>query len=140
MFNLGGLEALFVAMLFLWLLPVVPLVFYLLDARRALRACAPERRRMEPDLVWMQLVPLFGLVWQFFVVLAVSGSLGAELRHRGIAAEPDPGQPYGLAMCALSACGVIPFVGLVTLPASLVCMVLYWVRVRGAKNLLVVGV
>lgn len=139
MFGVGPIEILILALLFLWLLPLVPLVFFLLTVRGALLACATESRRMEPDLVWLQLIPFFGLVWQFFVVTAVADSLEAEYRRRGLPAGPDPGRSLGLAMCVLSVCGIVPFVGVLTLPASLVCLVLYWMRIAAAKNHLVAG-
>jgi hypothetical protein len=137
MCGLGLLEILILAFLFLWLLPLVPLVFYLLTLHRTLAACAAENRRMEPGLVWLQVIPVFGLVWQFFVVLAVSGSLDAEFRRRGIPSEPNPGQSLGLAMCVLSACGIVPFLGLLAVMAGCVCWILYWVRIAGLKQKLV---
>jgi hypothetical protein len=137
MYGLGLLEILILAFILLWLLPLVPLVFYLLTLHRTLAACAPENRRMEPGLVWLQIIPVFGAVWQFFVVLAVSGSLDAEFRRRGIPAEPNPGQSLGLPMCILSVCAIIPVLGLLAVLAGAVCWILYWVRITGFKNQLV---
>ncbi len=114
-----------------WLALLLPLVFYLLTLQRALAGCALENRRMTPGLVWLQLVPLFGLVWQFFVVLAVSGSLDAEFRKRGVAEEREPGRSLGLAMCILSVCGVIPFLGVLALLAGFACWIAYWIRIAG---------
>jgi hypothetical protein len=114
-----------------WLVLLLPLIFYLIALQRALASCAVENRRMQPGLVWLQLVPLVGLVWQFFVVLAVSDSLHAEFQKRGVVEEPDPGRSLGLAMCILFACGVVPFLGVLTVLAGFVCWVLYWVRIAG---------
>src|SRR5689334_14549782 len=30
-------------------------------------AIPPEHRRIEPGMVWLLLIPLFGLIWNFFV-------------------------------------------------------------------------
>jgi hypothetical protein len=51
---------------------------------RAAASIPPEHRRMEPGLVWMLLIPLFNLVWAFFVVSRVSGGLASALQSRGI--------------------------------------------------------
>lgn len=137
MCGLGMLELLILALFLLWLLPLVPLVFYLLTMHRTLAACAPANRRMEPALVWLQLIPVFNLVWQFFVVLAVSGSLRREFAQRALVTEPDAGQSLGLAMCILSVCGLIPFLGILAALGSLVCWILYWLKIAGFKNRLV---
>jgi len=126
---LGGMLGM--TLVVLWLVLLLPLIFYLLTLQRALAACAVENRRMQPGLVWLQLVPLFGMVWQFFVVLAVSGSLHAEFQRRGIVEEPNPGQSIGLAMCILSVCGIIPFLGVLAALAGIVCWILYWIKIAG---------
>jgi hypothetical protein len=137
MCGLGLLELLVLSFALLWLLPLVPLVFYLLTLHRALSACAPANRRMEPALVWLQLIPGVHLVWQFFVVLAVSGSLRREFAQRAVPADPDAGQSLGLATCILSVCSLIPFLGILAALGSLVCWILYWVRIAGYRNQLV---
>ncbi|HVP14945.1 MAG TPA: hypothetical protein VMS88_05340, partial [Terriglobales bacterium] len=103
-----GFSLLFTILSIAWLVLLLPLILYLLTLQRALVACAVENRRMQPGLVWLQVIPIFGLVWQFFVVSAISGSLGAEFKKRGIVEEPEPGKSLGLAMCILSLCGIIP--------------------------------
>jgi len=126
-----GFGVLWMSLMIAWMVLLLPLIFYLLTLQRALSACAMENRRMQPGLVWLQLVPLFGLVWQFFVVLGVSGSLHAEFQKRGIVEEPNPGQSLGLAMCILQVCGIIPFLGILAVLAGVVCWILYWIKIVG---------
>lgn len=113
-------------------------IFFLLTMQKALNRCSPENRTLEPGMVWLALIPLFGMVWSFFIVLRTSESLGAELRHRSIPGmESSPGRGVGLASCILSAwvslVGWIPYLGLFlsSLPAlaGAVCWVVYWVKV-----------
>jgi hypothetical protein len=85
------------------------MVFYLLTLQKALSRCSPENRAMAPGMVWLQLIPLFGLVWQFFNVINIAKSLGAEFQKRGMAEDPQPGKTLGLIMCILCCCSVIPF-------------------------------
>jgi hypothetical protein len=124
---------------------LVAFVFYLLTLQRALSRCAPEHRAMEPGLVWLLLIPCFGFIWNFFVVLNISKSLAAEFQTRNVAVEPQPGRNIGLIMCILGCAiifftmvSMIPLIGLlfslVNLPlclARLVFWILYWVKIAG---------
>jgi len=101
---------------------LVPMIFYLLTLQKALNRCSPESRAMQPGMVWLMLIPLFNVVWQFFVVINLAKSLGAELQKRGIAEDPNPGQTLGLVMCVANlVCG----------PVGLICWIIYWVKIAG---------
>ena len=101
---------------------LVPTIFYLLTLQKALNRCSPECRAMNPGMVWLMLIPLFNVVWQFFVVINMAKSLGAEFQKRGISEDPNPGQTLGLVMCVGNLiCG----------PVGLVCWILYWVKIAG---------
>ena len=110
---------------------LVPLIFFLLTLQKALNRCSPENRAMAPAMVWLMLIPLFNLVWQFFVVLNVAKSLGAEFQKRGIVDEPEPGKKLGLIACILGCCGIIPLLGVLCSLAALVCYIIYWVKIAG---------
>lgn len=111
---------------------LLPFIFYLISMQKALSRVAPDRRTMTPGLVWLMLIPLFGLVWQFFVVVNVCKSLKKEFEARGIAASGDSyGWPIGLTMCILFCCGIIPFLGILASLAGLVLWIIWWVKVAG---------
>jgi hypothetical protein len=112
-------------------------VFYLLTLYRAMNRCSPESRAMDPTLVWLSFIPCFSLVWQFFVVINVSKSLGAEFKKRGIVAEEEPGKALGLATCILSVLCAIPYVNCLMGPAAIVCWIIYWVKIAEYSNKLV---
>ena|ERR1035438_8532704 len=60
-------------------------VFYLLTLYRALNRCSPESRAMDPTLVWLNFIPCFSLVWQFFrgdQCSQIAGCRIQEARHR----------------------------------------------------------
>ena len=113
---------------------LIPTIFYLLTLQKALNRCSPENRAMQPGMVWLMLIPLFNLIWHFLVVINLAKSLGAELQKRGIAEEPEPGKTIGLAMCILGACGLIPLLGGLCSLGSLVCWIVYWVKIAGFSN------
>lgn len=117
--GLGALVIVFIATAVL----LVPMIFYLLTLQKALNRCSPESRAMQPGMVWLMLIPLFNVVWQFFVVINMAKSLGAEFQKRGIAEDPNPGQTLGLVMCVGNlVCA--PVVGLI-------CWIIYWVKIAG---------
>ena len=60
---------------------LVPAIFYLLTLQKALNRCSPESRAMQPGMVWLLLIPLFNLVWQFFVVINIAKSLVPSFRN-----------------------------------------------------------
>ena len=118
------------AVLIIFAIMIVPTIFYLLTLQKALNRCSPENRAMNPPMVWLMLIPLFNLVWQFIVVLNLAKSLGAEFQKRGIPEDPNPGQTLGLVMCVSSLlCG----------PVYLIVWIVYWVKVAGYSAKLATG-
>jgi hypothetical protein len=113
---------------------LIPAIFYLLTLQKALNRCSPESRAMQPGMVWLMLIPLFNLVWHFFVVLNIAKSLEAEFRKRGIASEPNPGKTIGLVMCILACCGIIPILGILCSLGGLVCWIIYWIKIAGFSS------
>ena len=110
---------------------IVAHVFYLLTLQKALNRCSPELRTMQPGMVWLMFIPLFNLVWHFFIVLNVAKSLGSEFRKRGIPEDPASSKALGLATCILQCCGIIPCIGGIFALGGLVCWIIYWVQIAG---------
>jgi hypothetical protein len=118
---------------------VVPMIFYLLTLQKALERCAPPNRAMTPGLVWLSLIPLFNLIWNFFIVLALAKSLGNEFRSRGMQAEAEPGQSIGLAYAILFCCAIVPFLGILAAFAGIVMWIVYWVKIADYSRRLALG-
>ena len=108
-------------------------IMYLLTLARAAGRCDPRNRRLSPGQVWLCLIPLFGLVWQFFVVFRLAAALRREFSARGGApgAEEDYGRRLGLAACILLPASGVPLAGVVCGIAGLACWILYWVKIAG---------
>lgn len=128
----SGIELLGGGLVFVGLL--LAAIFYLLTLQRALERCSPESRAMQPGMVWLMLIPLFNLVWQFFVVSRIARSLEAELRKRSMQVVPQPGKGVGLAMCILSIGGIIPLLGALLGLAAFVCWIIYWVKIADVSR------
>ena len=64
---------------FACLLCIVPFILFLLHQQNTLKNVQAHNRTMAPGQVWLQLIPLFGMVWQFIVVTRISESIKREL-------------------------------------------------------------
>jgi hypothetical protein len=47
---------------------LVALILFLIAQQNTLEAIQPQNRKMQPGEMWLQLIPLFNLIWQFIVV------------------------------------------------------------------------
>ncbi len=103
---------------FSFIAPCVALVFFLITLQRALERCSPENRAMAPGLVWLELIPVLGFIWQIFVAIAVGRSLGSEYRARKIPGPARPGQSLGIASGALNLAGTVLFIVVLILAAT----------------------
>ena len=114
------------------LIMLIPTIFYIITLQKTLNRCAPENRAMPPENVWLLLIPVFSMVWQFIVVGNIAKSLAAEFRQREIQTEEiEPGKSIGLAYCILNVCSIIPILGILSALAGLVCWIMYWVKIDG---------
>jgi hypothetical protein len=115
---------------------LIPGILFLLTLQNALKKCDASVRQMEPAMVWLLLIPLFSLVWNFFVVTGIGKSLGAEFRRRGIAQEPYPAQSVGMALAICQCCCIIPIVNILAGLAGFVLWIMYWVQVAKFSSML----
>ena len=107
-----------------------PIIFYLLTLQNTLREISMENRKMQPDQVWLTLIPLFGIIWQYFIVAKMADSLVLEFSKRNIyIAEQRPGYNIGIAYCILISLSIIPMVGFLSVIGGAVCWVLYWIKI-----------
>jgi hypothetical protein len=119
----------FALIVILWF-GLIAAILYLLTLERALKQCIPASRTMKPGKVWLLLIPIFGLVWQFVVVMNVAKSLGNEFARLGVpSAESRPGQNTGLAACICNCCIFIPILGHLAGIAGLVLLLVYWGKI-----------
>jgi hypothetical protein len=121
----------------LFLALFVPFCFFVLTLSRALSKCSRTSRTIEPGAVWLMLLPLFNLIWQFVVVTGLAKSMGSEFRARGVSGlEPTPGKSIGIAMCVCAVCGLVPVVNFIALPVCLILFLIYWSKIAGFSHIL----
>jgi hypothetical protein len=98
---------------------IIPAVFFMLTQQNTLKTIKKENRLLYPGLVWLQLIPLLGQIWQFFVVTRIADSIRKETASRqndsilgfsDMAAveqhEKRPTLAIGIVYCALYTTGV----------------------------------
>lgn len=107
------------------------MIIWLLNMSKALDNISQDFRSMNPGAVWLTMIPLFGLVWQFMVVNAVANGLVKEFNSRGlITSEAKPGSGIGQTGCIMICCSIIPIVGYGFGIIGLIFIVVHLVRIR----------
>lgn len=120
------------ALLVIFSAELVALIFFLGILQNALKRCAPASRTMKPWKVWLTLIPLFGLVWQFFVVLNVGDSLENEFARAGNACRGvRQCTAVGIWMCICNSCVLVPVrpIRELILMVGFVLWIAYWFRI-----------
>jgi hypothetical protein len=108
---------------------LLPRIFYLMAVHKAIARCSPPSRSMSPGLVWLSMVPIIYLFWDFVVVFMTSSSLDKEYKARSRPlAGSYPGLAPGIAFCVLNLVGWIPFLNLIIMPVSLILWIIFWVK------------
>jgi len=118
---------------------LVAMIYFLGILQNALRRCAPASRTMTPGKVWLTLIPLFGLIWQFFVVLNVGDSLENEFARVGIPCRDlKQSTAVGIGMCVCNSCVLVPVPLLrdLILTVGFVLWIAYWFRIANFSRAL----
>lgn len=106
-------------------------IMHLITMSSALNAIPQPLRKIPSGNVWLILIPLFGLVYHFIVIGAVSDSIKAEFMRRNVSRDEDrPGYNTGLTACILLVCGIIPWLGLVISIIGFIFMLMYMNRIK----------
>ena len=128
----GVVEFAIVALAILFAIGIQVLILYLLyDAQRAI---PPQHRRIEPGHVWLLLIPLFNLVWNFFVFLRIPESYQSYFYSRGRYDVGDGGKSLGLWLSICIACSAIPCIGIIPAFIGLILLIVFLVKISGLKG------
>jgi hypothetical protein len=107
-------------------------LLFLYTQQRILQRIHPENRKMRPGKVWLQLIPLFGMVYAFIVVVDISESLKRELPN---SAEKRPSLVTGLLYNGLFWSGgvigritKVDFMELYVAMAAFAVLLVYWMQ------------
>ena len=136
------MEGLIIVLLLVFIaILIVPMVFFLLQLQKLLKTCSPENRKMEPGMVWLNLIPLFSLGWIFYTIIQIRDTLKLEFHTRSLETDnPEFHFPLGLTYAILNACsfvlGWIPILGWMIGIAGLVLFIMYWIKMYNYTSIL----
>lgn len=108
---------------------VISLLVY--NAQKAIPA---EHRKIEPGLIWLLLIPLFNLVWNFFVFMRVPESYRSYFASIGRANVGETEKKLGLGYSICVVCTFIPCLGFFAGIAALVLLIIFLVKIYGLKR------
>jgi hypothetical protein len=141
----SDLAAAIILAIFLLLAFIVLGVFFLLTQYRTLEAIRPENRRMRSGQVWLQMIPLFGLIWQFIVINRIADSICEALNSPtgdSIFAEnfvPSNERPTYAIGLAYAICFCVSFLPIYSIRnaaslAGVIFWIIYWVKLAKYKR------
>ncbi|MFN4006162.1 MAG: hypothetical protein ACK4HE_01495 [Chitinophagaceae bacterium] len=130
----AGMAFLLVILAFVVAIGLTVTIFFILTLRNCLRQVRPENRRFEPNNTWLLLIPLFSLVYNFFVVKGISESLQNEYEQLGENPTTAPAYQLGLAYSIASCLTWVPMAGSFIAIAAFVLFIVYWVQIHEHKN------
>jgi hypothetical protein len=108
--------------------------FFCLLLYKCFQRIPKEFRKQEPGLVWLLFIPLFSLVWTFFVYPKLSDSYRAYFASVGRKDLGDCGKGVGLAYCIFGACCIIPGVGWLVCLAAVVLQIIFVIKAWGLRG------
>lgn len=103
------------------------------------KAIPKEHQRIEPPMIWLLVIPLFNLVWNFFVYQQIADSYTSVFASRGQPQRGGAERQLGLAFSICAACSVVPCLGALAALAALVLLIIYLVKMFALKTELETG-
>ena len=97
------------------------------------KAVPAQFRQMDPNLVWLMLIPLFNLVWNFFVFPKLSKSYELAFQAQGDSSAGNCNAGLALALAITWACVIVPCIGMFAGLAALVILIIYLVKMFDLK-------
>lgn len=135
--RVNSMPLLFYAGLGLIGLAVHAVVCYLLFVLQ--KAIPKQHQRIEPPMIWLLVIPLFNLVWNFFVYQQIADSYTSVFASRGQPQRGGAERQLGLAFSICAACSVVPCLGALAALAALVLLIIYLVKMFALKTELETG-
>ena len=90
------------------IIPFVTFVFYIRAISKTIKAIDPEYRTQAPGMAWLLLIPVFNVIWFFFLLKAIKTGFLRMHENKRISQPIDTGNTYGIAMGCCWAAIFIP--------------------------------
>ncbi len=119
---------------FLIIIPFVAFVFYIRAISKALSVIEPAHRKQAPGMAWLLLIPVFNVIWFFFLLKAIKQGFEEMTETRLLSQRIDTGYHYGIAMGCCWAASFIPKLIFVSLIPMFVFSILHWTKLNNARR------
>lgn len=126
-----GLAVLAFAALFGLLLSAA-IIWFVWDAYRLLPSAA---QKLPANLLWLGLIPCLGIIMTLLMAILVPLAFKDAFAARGRTDVGDCGLLFGICWAAGMVGSFVPFIGLLFAIGSLVCMILFIVKMRQLKGI-----
>jgi hypothetical protein len=97
---------------------------------------AEHRQNITPGQVWLLLIPLFNLFWNFIVFQRVPDAFASYFEATGRPQPGDYGRQLGLVYSILVCCTFVPCLGLFSGLAALILLIILCVKFSEYKSLI----
>jgi SH3-like domain-containing protein len=74
----------FIVVVLLFVLLFVLYIFYMVDIQRAMDALPPDNRPFPGATIWLALLPMMGVIWQFIFLFSLSLAIQREFTRRRV--------------------------------------------------------
>jgi hypothetical protein len=133
--NFDTENTLVLALFILLLLGVLAIYsVFLITCQNTMKLVHPRRRLMRPGQVWLALIPIFNLFWEFVLVYRITHSLKNEFRSRGVIINHTRLLSVGLAGCVFACLSNIDLIDSICSILYVALWVYFWVLLKGHKN------
>jgi hypothetical protein len=113
----------------------IPFIFYLIYLQNFIYKISAKNRKIEPNHVWLSLVPIFGLLWQFLIVYKIKVSLQNELYKSNVNNLIYQSFLFGIGYSILFCCIIfVPFFKIFSMFCGIFCWVMYWIKINEIRK------
>jgi ABC-type proline/glycine betaine transport system permease subunit len=103
-------------------------ILYTYTLYRALRT-TEQYHSTVPALAWLLLIPVFSLIWQFYILEKITQGIKGKFNANGRECG-DAAYGIGLAWCILGCVNFIPYLNFLTLLPYIGVWIIYWVKIK----------
>lgn len=119
---------------FLIIIPLVAFSFYIHAIKKTLAAIDPSCRTQKPAMAWLLLIPIFNVIWFFFLLQAIKQGFDAMLFKNLIPKRIDSGYNYGITMGCCWAAMFIPGIFFIAVLPMFIFSILHWNKLSNARD------
>ena len=101
---------------------------------KTIKAIDPEYRAQAPGMAWLLLIPVFNVIWFFFLLKSIKSGFLKMHENRRISQPIDTGYAYGIAMGCCWAAIFIPKLIFIALIPMFVFSILHWTKLNNARK------